>query len=259
MVLNIYGWISLVWYVWITIKEWKNALVHVERMTWLMGCDGLRWVAMGCDGVAMGCDGVRWGAMGCDGVRWGAMGCVTDVRDGDGWDVARLRRDWLQLINQLMGYSSINNECDEYNLNISQLRCCKTWKMLEWVHDGCMMGAWWVHDGCACTSNWKKHYKKWCMRKAPNWNYVPRGCLRPPYAESSAVGRNAKFNEVIKRVIIVFKIIFFNGLCRRRVGNWGCSGLHVCVFVVVVVVACGKHLNESIFAIITQKYRKIES
>ena len=37
---------------------------------------------------------------------------------------------------QLMGF---------INLNISQLRCCKTWKMLEWVHDVAQWGAWWGH------------------------------------------------------------------------------------------------------------------
>ena len=64
-----------------------------------------------------------------------------------------------------------------------------------------------------------------------------RGALSgvcPPYAESSAVGRDAKFNEVIKGVIIVFKIIFFNVLCRRRVGHWGCSGLHGCVLLLLL-------------------------
>lgn len=55
-------------------------------------------------------------------------------------------------------------------------------------------------------------------------------------AESSAVGRDAKFNEVIKGVIVVFKIIFFNVLCRRRVGHWGHSGLHF-------LRVCGKYFN----------------
>jgi hypothetical protein len=47
-------------------------------------------------------------------------------------------------------------------------------------------------------------------------------------AESSAVGRDAKFNEVIKGVIVIFKIIFFfNGLsCLRCLCR---GGLHYVV------------------------------
>ena len=65
----------------------------------------------------------------------------------------------------------------------------------------------------------------------------------PPYAESSAVGRDAEVNEVIKGVIVVFKIIFFfNGLrwlrwlrflrrlrCLRCLCRGGLHFLRVCV------------------------------
>lgn len=81
------------------------------------------------------------------------------------------------------------------------------------------------------------------------------GVLCTRYAESSAVGRDAEFNEVIKGVIVVFKIIFFfNGLRWLRWLRWLRSsrwGLHG----VRVVVACGKHLIESIIVIITQKLK----
>ena len=67
------------------------------------------------------------------------------------------------------------------------------------------------------------------------------GVLRPPYAESSAVGRDAKFNEVVKGVIVVIKIIFFfNGLRWLRWLRRLCSsrgGLHF-------LRVCGKYLNE---------------
>lgn len=56
-------------------------------------------------------------------------------------------------------------------------------------------------------------------------------------AESSAIGRDAEVNEVIKGVIIVFKIIFNVGrlsCCRglRSGGGGRFSGLHVCVIAV---------------------------
>ena len=50
-----------------------------------MGCDGVRWgahgVRMGCDGGRWGAHGARWWAMGCDGVRWGAMGDLSINND----------------------------------------------------------------------------------------------------------------------------------------------------------------------------------
>jgi hypothetical protein len=50
-------------------------------------------------------------------------------------------------------------------------------------------------------------------------------------AESSAVGRDAEVNEVIKGVIVVFKIIFFfNGLrCLRCLRRLCRGGLHYVV------------------------------
>ena len=66
----------------------------------------------------------------------------------------------------------------------------------------------------------------------------PEGVLRPPYAESSAVGRDAKFNEVVKGVIVVFKIIFFfNGLRWLRWLRRSRGGLHF-------LRVCGKYLND---------------
>ncbi len=47
-----------------------------------MGCDGARWVAMGCVTDAMGRDGLRWGAMGCDGLRDGCIKVALMSRDG---------------------------------------------------------------------------------------------------------------------------------------------------------------------------------
>jgi len=76
------------------------------------------------------------------------------------------------------------------------------------------------------------------------------GVLRPLLpsldAASSAIGRDAEVNEVIKGVIIVFKIIF-NGLrCLRCLRRWlrclrclRClrrGGLHVCVLLAVCCV-----------------------
>ena len=66
------------------------------------------------------------------------------------------------------------------------------------------------------------------------------GVLRPLLpsldAESSAIGRDAEVNEVIKGVIIVFKIIF-NGLRWLRWLHWlrwlRRGGLHVCVLLAV--------------------------
>ena len=70
------------------------------------------------------------------------------------------------------------------------------------------------------------------------------GVLRPLLpsldAASSAIGRDAEVNEVIKGVIIVFKIIF-NGLhwlrrCLRCLRWLRRGGLHVCVLLAVCCV-----------------------
>lgn len=179
-------------------------------------------------------------------------GCV--LNGWHGWCVCDGPKTWL-IVHNTSDFSINNNRIYGVKylwLNFSRLICLNNYKRMKECIGACWKDD--MVDGNAENNYWCEFLSNECVlytevlfneihrRGLPNYckrrgagNYVPRGCLRPPYAESSAVGRNAKFNEVIKRVIIVFKIIFFNGLCRRRVGNWGCSGLHVCVLLLHVV------------------------
>ena len=139
-------------------------------------------------------------------------------------------------ISQYTSHSSIHesflnnykwcNYCDEY---LSDWMF-EEWKKLEWVHD-VVKGvatprAWWgACDKCDKLVTWPPPFwiNVWISLMCDVARVIKccDGCidgveLPSLDAESSAIGRDAEVNEVIKGVIIVFKIIFFNALSWLR-------------------------------------------
>ena len=143
-------------------------------------------------------------------------------------------------------------------IRMKKVRTCALWCALLgacwvhcWVHVGCIVVVWlnaiiwlsiWIDNNlcwifCWISLKWCVIGMKkvrtcalWCACGVPWWVLCCAG-LCTFDAESSAIGRNAEINQVVKRVVVIFKIIV-------KIWWLWCGGLHC---LCIVGLDCGLH------------------